>query len=198
MGTVDEKFRDLVSFYLGPQEIRLATQLAKVNLGEGETLDPTTVRSGENRIASWFLDNFKNYWQHKPEYNEILKPFGGVVNCAVLQAGGFRSKTILKNDDKISAQDVQRISGFSEPTCVIEISSKSIFDMLEHSIGEMPNESARFLQVSGLKFKWEGKTVTEVSIYDEHNTELKLKKNDTKTFWSMATTKFLADWVENP
>jgi len=182
-------------------------QIAWIPKDNGEQLSYdgqfTNFRHKESQIGNFFTDAMRNYCN---------------TDFAFVGTGQLRSETMFpdehaaedeeKNDAvkgyKLTLGDLKSMSPWTDTTTVMELNSKMIYEMLNHSMSKWPAQDGRFLQVSGLSFVFNPKVrdgkyvpggkVERVYKLDPDNkpTHL-LQSNDDKTMWKLAVNGFLGN-----
>lgn len=105
---------------------------------------------------------------------------------------------------KLTMADVSNISPWNDTTAVLEVSSDTIYDILDLSISQWPKPVGAFLQVSGLAFAFEpkakdgkyvegGKVADVWTLGPDNQRGTTLERGDTKTMWKVAMNSFLAN-----
>ena len=95
----------------------------------------TVSRNRENNLCDLVADSIRNYY-----YSDI----------GFLNSGGVRNNIYKGN---ITVGDILTILPFSNKVVQLTVPGRDILDTLEYGMKNLPNNSGKFLQVSGLKFK---------------------------------------------
>jgi len=110
-----------------------------------------------------------------------------------LQNGGGIRASIEAGE--ISLGNVLTVMPFANQLVTLELSGAEIWEALEHSVGEVENAQGRFLQVSGLRFKYDinqpaGQRVWSVEVKNVDGT---FEPIELDTYYNVATNAYIAD-----
>jgi len=158
--------------------------------------DPKGVRQGPNAIAKGLL--------------EILRKhvYAGNVHadCAALHAGSFRRTEVIPQGD-ITRGDILSILKFDEPTCVIKVTGKMLWDLIQQSEDKFATSgkttktgtksASGYLQVAGVEYKTNGGRITSMEVRSLTGKVTPVKR-DHSSEWRIATSKYIADCVNTP
>ncbi len=142
----------------------------------GEVLDATSFssRNKETNIGNFIADSYRN----------VTNSDIGFVN------GGSIRADLTYNPGMLTKRDVLAILPFNNPIVKIEISGKTLREVLEHGVARSAEDSepGRFPQVSGMTFTYDiskpaGSRVSEIKVGGQ-------PLNESKTY-SLATSDFL-------
>jgi 5'-nucleotidase len=110
-------------------------------------------------------------------------------DVALVNGGSIRAD-LTYNAGVLTKRDVLSILPFNNPIVKVEISGKTLREVLEHGVARSAedNEPGRFPQISGMSFKFDatraaGNRVTEISVGG--------KPLDEKKIYTLATSDFL-------
>lgn len=166
-GPGDESVQELVKKY--------QTQVDEV-LGQkiGETsvfLDGQNVRRYETNLGNWLAD--------------LIRQTAG-ADLAIINGGGIRRSLPV---GPIRLRDIHEIIPFENYIIALEMSGRDIIRALEHGLSDLPTPAARFLQVSGLKMRYDlsappGRRLLEVQVGNQPLVDDKI--------YILATVDFLA------
>lgn len=154
----------------------LLKQLAVPVGSTSVTLDALSYssRTKETNVGNFIAD----------AYRKVTDADIGLVN------GGSIRADLIYNPGVLTKRDVLSILPFNNPIVKVEITGKTLMEILEHGVARSRevNEPGRFPQVSGLRFTFDasklpGQRVTEASV------DGKPVKNDAK--YTLATSDFL-------
>ncbi len=98
-----------------------------------------TLRTQETNLGNFVADALRAY----------LK-----TDVAVMNGGGIRGHRVIP-PGPMTKRDVYTVLPFVNVVVVVELSGATLLSMLEHSVGQAPQESGGFLQVSGLRFTYD-------------------------------------------
>ncbi|MCU9614635.1 5'-nucleotidase C-terminal domain-containing protein [Caldibacillus lycopersici] len=167
------------------QEYRAAID-ELMNLEIGETTVPLNgeradVRTKETNLGNLIADGM--VWK--------VQQFIPETTIAFQNGGGVRASI---DEGTITMGEIQTVLPFANTLVAIELSGEEIWEALEHSVSEYPEQSGGFFQVSGLKFKFDpekpaGERVwsVEVKTADGGYEPINLEE-----FYSVATNSFTA------
>lgn len=153
--------------------------LDKLQVKVGNTavkLDATSYasRTKETNVGNFIADTYKN----------VTGADIGFVN------GGSIRADLEYNPGVLTIRDVLSILPFNNPIVKIEITGKTLFEVLEHGVARSreDNEPGRFPQISGMKFTFDasklpGQRVTSASVAG--------KNIDLAKTYTLATSSFL-------
>ena len=111
----------------------------------------TVSRNRENNLCDLVADSIRNYY-----YSDI----------GFLNSGGVRNNIYKGN---ITVGDILTILPFSNKVVQLTVPGRDILDTLEYGMKNLPNNSGKFLQVSGLKFKVYDNIPSPVKVDDFDN-----------------------------
>lgn len=124
------------------------------------------IRLNESPIGNWIADCLK------PAYDEALKKLGydqvdGVIVCT----GDFRGDRVYPQGP-ITLGDLMTILPYLDPTIVVQLDAKALWDALESGLSKWPSQEGRFPAISGLRVKWDsrkpgGKRIREIWLTKE-------------------------------
>ncbi|HQU86201.1 MAG TPA: bifunctional UDP-sugar hydrolase/5'-nucleotidase, partial [Pyrinomonadaceae bacterium] len=164
--SVFEKYKDLLQ--------KLAEPVGRT----GEILDALSIsnRTKETNIGNFVADAYRN---------------AAKADVALVNGGSIRAD-LTYNVGTLTKRDVLSILPFNNPIVKIEISGKTLREVLEHGVARSAvgedGEPGRFPQISGMSFKYDTtkparSRVTEISIGG--------KLLDEKKNYTLATSDFL-------
>ncbi|HEY0657302.1 MAG TPA: 5'-nucleotidase, partial [Pyrinomonadaceae bacterium] len=142
----------------------------------GVVLDALSLssRTKETNIGNYIADAYRN----------------AVKSDVALVNGGSIRADLTYNPGVLTKRDVLSILPFNNPIVKVEISGKTLREVLEHGVARSAedNEPGRFPQVSGINFKFDttkpvGNRVTEILVGG--------KLLDEKKNYTLATSDFL-------
>lgn len=99
-----------------------------------------TLRSAESTWANIVLDAVRDYTR---------------ADFAVLGGGSMRGDRAYDAGYVISRRDIQKELPFGGSICVVEVTPKQLKDTLEHGVSMVEKLEGRFLQVSGLRYRYD-------------------------------------------
>ena len=108
-------------------------------------------RNRENNLCDLVADSIRNYY-----YSDI----------GFLNSGGVRNNIYKGN---ITVGDILTILPFSNKVVQLTVPGRDILDTIEYGMKNLPNNSGKFLQVSGLKFKVYDNIPSPVKVDDFDN-----------------------------
>ena len=111
----------------------------------------TVSRNRENNLCDLVADSIRNYY-----YSDI----------GFLNSGGVRNNIYKGN---ITVGDILTILPFSNKVVQLTVPGRDILDTIEYGMKNLPNNSGKFLQVSGLKFKVYDNIPSPVKVDDFDN-----------------------------
>ena len=111
----------------------------------------TVSRNRENNLCDLVADSLRNYY-----YSDI----------GFLNSGGVRNNIYKGN---ITVGDILTILPFSNKVVQLTVPGRDILDTIEYGMKNLPNNSGKFLQVSGLKFKVYDNIPSPVKVDDFDN-----------------------------
>jgi 5'-nucleotidase len=133
-----------------------------------------SVRTKETNIGNFIADAYRN----------AVDADIGFVN------GGSIRADLSYNPGPLTKRDVLSMLPFNNPIVKVEMSGKTLMEILEHSVARSAedNEPGRFPQISGMKFTFDasklpGQRVVEAFVND--------KKVSEDALYTMATSDFL-------
>ena len=155
-----------------------------------ELLDKLAVRVGTTAVA---FDALSESVRTKETAigNFIADSYRKAVDAdvAMLNGGSIRADLIY-SPGPLTMRDVLSILPFNNPIVKVEITGKTLADILEHGVGRSAEDSqpGRFPQVSGMSFRFDaakppGQRVTEILVAG--------KPLDEKKTYTIATSDFL-------
>ena len=108
-------------------------------------------RNRENNLCDLVADSLRNYY-----YSDI----------GFLNSGGVRNNIYKGN---ITVGDILTILPFSNKVVQLTVPGRDVLDTIEYGMKNLPNNSGKFLQVSGLKFKVYDNIPSPVKVDDFDN-----------------------------
>ena len=111
----------------------------------------TVSRNRENNLCDLVADSIRNFY-----YSDI----------GFLNSGGVRNNIYKGN---ITVGDILTILPFSNKVVQLTVPGRDILDTIEYGMKNLPNNSGKFLQVSGLKFKVYDNIPSPVKVDDFDN-----------------------------
>ena len=108
-------------------------------------------RNRENNLCDLVADSIRNYY-----YSDI----------GFLNSGGVRNNIYKGN---VTVGDILTILPFSNKVVQLTVPGRDILDTIEYGMKNLPNNSGKFLQVSGLKFKVYDNIPSPVKVDDFDN-----------------------------
>lgn len=159
-------------------------ELKKTIIGSTEVFlngERNDVRTKETNLGNMIADAMVE------KANEFVPTTIGLQN-----GGGIRASI---EAGEISLGDVLTVMPFANQLVTLELSGAEIWEALEHSVGEVENAQGRFLQVSGLRFKYDinqppGQRVWLVEVKNENGT---YEPIDLNSYYNVATNAYIAD-----
>ncbi len=142
----------------------------------GEILDALSLsnRTKETNIGNYIADAYRN---------------AAKADVALVNGGSIRAD-LTYNVGTLTKRDVLSILPFNNPIVKVEISGKTLREVLEHGVARSAedNEPGRFPQISGMTFKFDatkstGSRTSEILVGG--------KPLDEKKIYSLATSDFL-------
>jgi 5'-nucleotidase len=131
-------------------------------------------RTKETNVGNFIADAYRN----------VTAADIGFVN------GGSIRADLNYNPGPLTKRDVLSILPFNNPIVKIEVTGKTLMEVLEHGVARSreDNEPGRFPQVSGVKFKFDasklpGQRIVEATVAG--------KPIDPKAIYTIATSNFL-------
>ncbi len=161
---VTDKYKDLL--------LKLAEPVGRT----GEILDALSLsnRTKETNIGNFVADAYRN---------------AANADVALVNGGSIRAD-LTYNVGSLTKRDVLSILPFNNPIVKVEISGKTLREVIEHGVARSAedNEPGRFPQVSGMSFKFDtskpaGNRVTEIIVGGKPLDEAKT--------YTLATSDFL-------
>ena len=161
---VFDKYKDLIQ--------KLAEPVGRT----GEILDALSFsnRTKETNIGNYIADAYRN---------------AAKSDVALVNGGSIRAD-LTYNVGTLTKRDVLSILPFNNPIVKVEISGKTLREVLEHGVARSAedNEPGRFPQISGMTFKFDatktaGSRTSEIIVGG--------KPLDEKKIYSLATSDFL-------
>jgi 5'-nucleotidase len=153
--------------------------LEKLSVKVGATSVPLDALSLSSRTKETNVGNFI-----ADAYRSVTGADIGFVN------GGSIRADLLYNPGPLTKRDVLSILPFNNPIVKIEISGKTLMEVLEHGVARSreDNEPGRFPQVSGVNFKFDtnklpGQRIVEATV--------NAKPIDPNAKYTIATSNFL-------
>eukprot|EP01096_Ripella_sp_DP13-Kostka_P009317 TRINITY_DN3569_c0_g1_i1.p1 TRINITY_DN3569_c0_g1~~TRINITY_DN3569_c0_g1_i1.p1 ORF type:complete len:559 (+),score=225.29 TRINITY_DN3569_c0_g1_i1:182-1858(+) len=135
----DPEVKAIVDEASGDLKVRL---LQPISISEVE-LDGRfeVVRSRESNFGNFVCDALRRWYK---------------TDFCMLTGGNFRSNELYSAGDFTMGHILQSFP-FMDPTVVIRIKGKHIWDALENGVSKVPMMEGRFPQVSGLRFKYDSR-----------------------------------------
>jgi len=174
---VTDEIADAPEF--APVAAKYKDLLEKLAVKVGATATELDALSYSSRTKETNIGNFI-----ADAYREAVGADIGFVN------GGSIRADLTYNPGPLTMRDVLSILPFNNPIVKVEVTGKTLMDILEHGVARSreDNEPGRFPQVSGLKFTFDasklpGQRITQASVGG--------KPVDPKTNYTIATSDFL-------
>lgn len=139
------------------------------------------VRTKETNLGNLIADGM--VWK--------MKQFFPETTIALQNGGGIRA-SIEQGD--ITMGDIRTVLPFNNTLVAIKVTGQELYEALENSVSEYPKDDGRFLQVSGIKFKFDpaqpaGERVWHVEVL---NTDGEYEPLDFEKMYTVATNSFTA------
>ncbi len=148
----DREIQDKIDYYLGA----LNKIMSVVSGTTAVPLDTTRekVRTGENAFGNFIADSMRDY------YN---------TDIAVINGGSIRGNRYYSAGTEFTRKIIQGELPFYNKVIPVYVSGRQILQMLEHGLSRIEEVKGGFLQVSGMKVKFnpdseKGKRVISVTI----------------------------------
>ena len=174
---VDERIAEAPEF--APVVAKYKDLLEKLAVKVGATATELDALSYSSRTKETNVGNFI-----ADAYREAVGADIGFVN------GGSIRADLMYNPGPLTMRDVLSILPFNNPIVKVEVTGKTLMDILEHGVARSreDNEPGRFPQVSGLKFTFDasklpGQRITQASVNG--------KPVDSNATYTIATSDFL-------
>ena len=174
---VDERIAEAPEF--APVVAKYKDLLEKLAVKVGATATELDALSYSSRTKETNVGNFI-----ADAYREAVGAEIGFVN------GGSIRADLMYNPGPLTMRDVLSILPFNNPIVKVEVTGKTLMDILEHGVARSreDNEPGRFPQVSGLKFTFDasklpGQRITQASVNG--------KPVDSNATYTIATSDFL-------
>ena len=155
---VTDKIADAPEFAVVVDKYKDLLQKLSEPIGmTGEVLDATSFsnRNKETNIGNFIADSYRNATN---------------ADVALVNGGSIRAD-LTYNVGMLTKRDVLSILPFNNPIVKVEISGKTLREVLEHGVARSAedSEAGRFPQVSGLSFIYDiskpaGNRVTEIKV----------------------------------
>jgi 5'-nucleotidase len=162
-----------------PVVAKYSDLLEKLSVKVGATSVPLDALSYSSRTKETNVGNFI-----ADAYRNVTGADIGLVN------GGSIRADLLYNPGVLTKRDVLSVLPFNNPIVKIEVSGKTLMEVLEHGVARSreDNEPGRFPQVSGVKFKFDasklpGQRIVEATVGG--------KPIDPNAVYTIATSNFL-------
>lgn len=167
LGKFKEPLRELSEKVIGRTNVAL----------EGER---TSIRFKETNLGNILTDAMVE------KANESVK-----THIAIHNSGGIRT-SIPKGD--ITLGQVLTVLPFENSMVILNVTGEELWQALENSVSDVEAGEGKFVQVSGIKFKYDsnappGKRVWQVDVKTDNGYE----QVDLKKTYNVATVSFLAD-----
>jgi 2',3'-cyclic-nucleotide 2'-phosphodiesterase (5'-nucleotidase family)/predicted extracellular nuclease/putative cell wall-binding protein len=138
------------------------------------------VRTKETNLGNLIADGMA------AKANESVK-----THIALQNGGGIRESI---NSGEITLGEVLTVLPFGNSLVTLDLTGQEILDALEHSVSGVETGEGRFLQVSGIKFKYDvTKPVGDRVWFAEAKTDNGFEAIDAKQTYRVATNAFTAD-----
>lgn len=114
----------------------------------------TVLRSGENAMGNLITDAMRDYYG---------------ADVALMNSGGIRGNRVYSAGSTLLRGDLQKEMPLHDMSCFINVRGEVIVAALEHGVSQIELGRGRFLQVSGLTYRYNpaappGARVTSVSL----------------------------------
>lgn len=112
-------------------------------------------RWAESNIGNLVTDAYRDYYH---------------ANLAVINGGCLRANILV---GAITTKNILAVLPFGNKVCLVEMSGRAIWDMLEHGVSNIENLGGQFLQISGGRYAYDpgepaGKRIKSVSIQNDN------------------------------
>lgn len=134
----DAAMNSVISRYTSQLDVVLGQQLA-VLAGPMDSLR-TTLRSSESRWGNIVVDAVRHYTQ---------------ADFAALIGGSMRGERHYDTGYVLTRRDIQRELPFGGSIHVVKVGAAKLKQILEHGVSAVEDLDGRFLQVSGLQYKYD-------------------------------------------
>lgn len=139
------------------------------------------VRTKETNLGNLIADGM--VWK--------MKQFFPETTIALQNGGGIRA-SIAKGD--ITMGEIRTVLPFDNTLVAIQLTGQELYEALENSVSEYPKQDGRFLQVSGITFKFDpeqpaGQRVWHVEVLNTEGTYEPLQLDQ---MYTVATNSFTA------
>lgn len=159
-------------------------ELMQVVIGEttvhldGERAD---VRTRETNLGNLIADGM--VWK--------MKQFFPETTIALQNGGGIRASI---DEGEITMGEIRTVLPFDNTLVAITLTGQELYEALENSVSQYPEHDGRFLQVSGVKFKFDpnqpaGQRVWHVEVLNQEGEYVPL---DLEASFTVATNSFTA------
>lgn len=159
-------------------------ELMQVVIGEttvhldGERAD---VRTRETNLGNLIADGM--VWK--------MKQFFPETTIALQNGGGIRASI---DEGEITMGEIRTVLPFDNTLVAITLTGQELYEALENSVSQYPEHDGRFLQVSGVKFKFDpnqpaGQRVWHVEVLNQEGEYVPL---DLEASYTVATNSFTA------
>lgn len=159
-------------------------ELMQVVIGEttvhldGERAD---VRTRETNLGNLIADGM--VWK--------MKQFFPETTIALQNGGGIRASI---DEGEITMGEIRTVLPFDNTLVAITLTGQELYEALENSVSQYPDHDGRFLQVSGVKFKFDpnqpaGQRVWLVEVLNQEGEYVPL---DLEASYTVATNSFTA------
>jgi 2',3'-cyclic-nucleotide 2'-phosphodiesterase (5'-nucleotidase family)/predicted extracellular nuclease len=113
------------------------------------------------------------------------------AQIAMQNGGGIRASI---DAGEISLGEVLTVMPFGNTLVTLDLTGEEIWQALEHSVSNVENEAGQFMQVAGLRFKYDPSLPAGERVYRvEVNGENGYEKIELSTTYTVATNAFVAD-----
>ena len=139
------------------------------------------VRTKETNLGNLIADGM--VWK--------MKQFFPNTTIALQNGGGIRASIDVGD---ITMGEIRTVLPFDNTLVAIELTGQELYEALENSVSQYPEQNGGFLQVSGIKFKFDpeqpvGKRVWHVEVL---NTEGEYEPLQLDKMYTVATNSFIA------
>merc|ERR1719247_3835511 len=97
------------------------------------------VRTRETNIGNWCADVIRS---------------GCSCDIVLLTSGALRADCVYPSG-KFTLEDLMRLLPFTNELMVVELNGAQILSSLENAVSTLPKRDGNFVQVSGIKFKFD-------------------------------------------
>lgn len=118
------------------------------------------------------------------------------VAIGVWNGGALRSSISKKRHEPITYEDIQNVMPFGNTADIANISGKVLWQALEYGVSDVENNNGRFLQVSGLRVKYDkskptGSRLEEVRVVCIECKHPKYEELNDDKYYTIITSTFL-------